>query len=86
MQTIGPFYAEFYQLAHRWASLNTDNFMLLNYEKLVARPEDNIRQLLDFCQLDWQEKCLHVEQNTAPVSTASKVQVRRPINTKSIGR
>jgi len=86
LQTIGRFYAEFYQLANRWESSNTDNFMLLNYESLVATPEQKIRELLEFCGLSWQEKCLHAEQNTAPVSTASKVQVREPINAKSIGR
>ena len=60
--------------------------MLLKYEDLVANPEQKIRQLLEFCGLSWQEKCLHAEQNTAPVSTASEVQVREPVKTKSIGR
>ena len=45
-----------------------------------------VKELIDFCGLPWQEKCLHVEKNEAPVSTASKVQVREPINSKSIGR
>ncbi len=85
LSTIGHFYAEFYQLAHRWAKLKPDNFMLLKYEDLVMQPQTHIQQLLAFCQLPWQEKCLHVEQNQAPVATASKVQVRQPINTHSIG-
>jgi len=86
LQSIGRFYAEFYQLANKWKNSNADNFMLLKYEDLVANPEQKIRQLLEFCGLSWQGKCLHAEQNTAPVSTASEVQVREPINTKSIGR
>ena len=75
LQSIGRFYAEFYQLANKWKNSNADNFMLLKYEDLVANPEQKIRQLLEFCGLSWQEKCLHAEQNTAPVSTASEVQV-----------
>ncbi|MFT4938919.1 MAG: tetratricopeptide (TPR) repeat protein [Paraglaciecola sp.] len=86
LMNIGYFYQEFYRLAHYWKDINEDNFKLLNYEQLVAEPENEIRALTDFCGLDWQEQCLHAEQNKAPVSTASKVQVREPINAKSIGR
>lgn len=83
---IGRFYAEFYRLGQYWQAKKTDNFLLLNYEHLVQHPQSQIQQLLQFCELDWQAQCLHVETNKAPVSTASKVQVREPINTSSIGR
>lgn len=84
--TTGRFYAEFYHLAHYFQQHTPENFMLLDYQQLVAEPEPQIRNLLEFCQLEWQAKCLQVEKNDAPVSTASKVQVREPINSKSIGR
>jgi tetratricopeptide (TPR) repeat protein len=80
------FYQQFYCLAVQWQQSQTENFYLLNYEQLVAQPEQQIKQLIRFCGLDWQEQCLHAERNTAPVSTASKVQVREPINSRSIGR
>lgn len=83
---IGRFYAEFYRLGQFWQEQQTDNFMLLNYEQLVKNPEQQIKQLLSFCELDWQAQCMQVENNTAPVSTASKMQVREPINQKSLGR
>lgn len=83
---IGRFYAEFYRLGQFWQAQQTDNFLLLSYEQLVQQPEQQIKKLLQFCQLDWQAQCLHVETNQAPVSTASKVQVREPINASSIGR
>jgi hypothetical protein len=84
--TTGRFYREFYNLVNDWQQLETDHLKILNYERLVADPDGEIRQLIDFCGLEWQEQCLHAEQNKAPVSTASKVQVREPINAKSIGR
>ncbi|MDN4502461.1 sulfotransferase [Alteromonadaceae bacterium BrNp21-10] len=86
LETISQFYRQFHQLAHATAQLGWDNFKLVNYEQLVSDPEQQVRELIDFCDLDWQQQCLHVEKNTAPVSTASKVQVREPINTQSIGR
>ena len=80
------FYAGFHQLALAWQQQHLPNFRLQRYEDLVREPEQQIRQLLQFRQLGWQDACLRSEQNQAPVSTASKVQVREAINTKSVGR
>lgn len=80
------FYAAFHQLALFWQQQNLANFRLQSYEELVQNPKQQITELLQFCDLSWQEACLHSEQNQAPVSTASKVQVREPLNTKSVGR
>jgi len=44
------------------------------------------RQLLDFCGLDWHERCLRFEENSAPVATASAVQVRAPMYRSSVQR
>ena len=85
LQSTGLFYEQFWCLAHRWQQLDNDNFLLLNYEKLVSDPENQIKQLVAFCDLDGQQQCLYAEKNQAPVSTASKVQVREPINTRAIG-
>lgn len=84
--TIGYFYREFYKLATHWQQIEDENIMVLNYEELVSNPTIQIPRLIDFCGLSWQDQCMHAERNTAPVSTASKVQVREPINTSSIGR
>ena len=88
----GRFYAGFYHWLNfyqrhlqRLASSN-NHFKLLNYQDLVNNPEREVKQLLSFCQLPFEQKCLHIEQNDAPVATASKVQVRSPINQKSVGR
>lgn len=86
LTTIGQFYTEFFELVNQYAQQNTANFMMLNYQELVAEPREKVTELLGFCDLEWQEQCLHAETNTAPVSTASKVQVREPINAKSIDR
>ena len=62
------------------------NFKIVSYENLVTHSESENREILDFCKLHRQPACLQVENNSAPLSTASKVRVREPINTKSIGR
>ena len=86
LESTGRFYKNFYSLVHHWQNLFPHNVRLQSYEELVTRPAEEIPALIDFCGLSWEAACLQVEKNKAPVSTASKVQVREAINTRSIGR
>ncbi|MGE6448584.1 tetratricopeptide repeat-containing sulfotransferase family protein [Pseudoalteromonas tetraodonis] len=79
------FYSRFYKLMQHFSALHS-NIKLVKYEELVAAPEQKIKELVSYCDLDWQPQCLDFHLNTAPVSTASKMQVRQPLNNKAIGR
>jgi tetratricopeptide (TPR) repeat protein len=85
LKTTAHYYIEFQKLTQLWLKLFPDNFYLVNYEALVSNPEVEARKLVEFCGLDWQEQCLHIDKNISPVATASAVQVRQPINNKSVG-
>ena len=81
------FYREFDSLMSHWrAHLPADRFREVAYEDIVQDQENQTRGLLEFCGLDWEEQCLRFHENTAAVSTASSVQVRRPLYSGSIGR
>jgi len=82
------FYHRQYQrvMAHYRRLLPVDRFMDLDYEKLVGNPATEIRSLLAFCGLSWDEACLSPEQNSRTVLTASAWQVRQPIYRSSTGR
>ena len=60
--------------------------MEIHYEDIVSDQENQTRKLLSFCGLKWDEACLRFHENTAPVDTASAVQVRTPLHSGSIGR
>ena len=49
-------------------------------ERLIDDPEGEIRALLDFVGLPFDEACLNFHANTRAVPTPSAQQVRRPIN------
>ena len=51
----------------------------INYEKLIKDPEDQIKKLLNFCNLSLEQDCLNFYKNKKNVSTASINQVRQPI-------
>jgi tetratricopeptide (TPR) repeat protein len=87
LEDTGRYYLLFDELITHWREhLPSDRFTEVHYEELVGDQEAQSRRLVEFCGLDWDPACLEFHRNTAPVATASSVQVRSPIYTTSIGR
>ena len=57
----------------------------LNYDSLVANPNEEIKSLISWLDWKWEDTYLSPHLNKRSVSTASNVQVRSPINSKSVG-
>ena len=49
------------------------------YEQMVAGTEGEVRRLLDYCGLPFEDACLRFYENSRAVRTASSQQVRQPI-------
>ena len=80
-------YRDYREAMARWRELlPSDRLLDVDYEELVGNPEPTIRRILEFCDLEWNEACLHPESNPRAVATPSIWQVRRPFNTRSVGR
>ena len=62
-----------------------NNIYALNYDELVSRPSEEIKSLIDWLGWKWNNLYLSPHLNNRKVSTRSNVQVRSPINTKSLG-
>ena len=56
----------------------------VTHEAMVADSEGEIRRLLDFVGLPFDERCLRFWENKRAVQTASSEQVRRPINADGV--
>ena len=69
-----------------WQQLPGCDFHTLRYESLVGDLEGNLRELLAFCDLPWQNACLEFHRRQGPVKTASSEQVRQPLFSSGIGR
>ena len=61
------------------------NIYDLDYDKLVNNPKDEIKSLISWLGWEWDDSYLTPHLNPRSVLTASNVQVRSPINSKSIG-
>lgn len=56
----------------------------LSYEKLINNPKLEIKELIKFCELDWQENCLHFYKNKKSIKTLSVAEARKPIYKTSL--
>jgi len=56
----------------------------LNYEKLINNPEEEIKNMLNFCELNWEKDCLNYNKKATPIKTVSATQARRPIYKTSL--
>lgn len=86
LMDIARYYARFDRLMALWREVLPGRILELGYEALVADQESGTRTLLAHCGLGWDEACLDFHHNTAPVSTPSAAQVRRPMYTDSVAR
>lgn len=68
------------------ATLPADRFLDLRYEDLVANQGARTRELVAFCGLAWDDRCLAFHENAAGVATPSARQVRTPMNAAAVGR
>jgi tetratricopeptide (TPR) repeat protein len=82
----GRYYVMFDRLMAFWREHMPGRILEIDYETVVDEQEASTHRLLDFCGLDWHDACLRFEQNQAPVSTASAVQVRSPMYRSALNR
>ena len=80
---------------HRWllellARLTRVNEVLpgfvlqINHDDVVADLEGQVRRLLDFCDLPFEEACLRYYETERNVRTPSSEQVRQPIFSEGV--
>lgn len=79
MNELAAFWRTFDRTSKFWRQVIPEYFLELVYEELVADPEPQIRRLLDFCGLEFDERCLRFHESGRMVRTASASQVREPI-------
>ena len=73
------------ELMEFWLGRFEKDIFILDNEELVKSQERVSKELIDFCEINWESKCLDFHKTKRQVRTASIEQVRTPINNKSIG-
>jgi len=82
---IGEYYLQYQRMMDHWAEVLPGRVLTLQYEEVVGDFESQVRRLLEFCDLPWEDACLRFYESDRPVRTPSAEQVRQPIYDRSVG-
>ncbi len=82
----GRYFILFDKLMRHWREAMPGAIHEISYEALVSDPERVSRDLLQHCDLPWEDQCLSFHERKTSVATPSAVQVRQQIYTSSVNR
>jgi tetratricopeptide (TPR) repeat protein len=82
---IGEYYLQYQRMMDHWHRVLPGRVLTVQYEEVVTDFEAQVRRLLEFCGLPWEDACLRFHESDRPVRTPSSEQVRQPIYDRSIG-
>jgi hypothetical protein len=86
MEHMGRYYADYVRLMQLVDELQPGKIHRVIYERMVEDTEGEVRRLLDYLGLPFDEACLNFHSNERSVRTISAEQVRRPINREGLDR
>ena len=71
-------------LMNFWKDYFPGGFLEVKYELLIENKENEIKRIIDYCDLTWEDQCLNFNKNKNPIKTVSVAQARSPIYKDSI--
>ena len=81
---LGAYYKCYSDLMHFWDTHLLNFIHEVKYEKIIENPDKEIKKILKFCDLSWEENCLLFYKNKTPIKTMSTSQARQPIYKDSV--
>ena len=87
LRELGRYYRAYEKVMAHWRNVLPPGVMLeVQYEEVVDNLEQQARQIIAHCGLEWDNACLEFYKAERPVRTISHAQVRQPIYRSSVGR
>jgi tetratricopeptide (TPR) repeat protein len=84
LEDLGHYYRDYVRLMAHMDDVLPGRIHRVCYEDLIAGLEGEVRRLLDYCGLPFEEQCLRFHETRRVVQTASSEQVRRPLYGESV--
>ena len=79
LREIGNYYRQYVRLMDHWDDVLPGFVLRVQHEDVVDDLEGQVRRLLDFCGLPFEQACVDYHETERSVYTPSADQVRRPI-------
>tara|TARA_B100000959_G_scaffold255027_1_gene287104 strand:- start:1145 stop:3175 length:2031 start_codon:yes stop_codon:yes gene_type:complete len=82
----GSYYNSYVKLMDHWNCVLPDKILRVNNEDIIEDLEGQVKRMLEFLELPYEEECISFYETDRSVRTASSEQVRRPINKEGMER
>ena len=84
LNEVLEYYNLYNDLMKHWNEVLPGFIYNIKYENLISDSENQIKKLINFCDLKWSDSCLDFHNNNRPIKTASDIQARSKIYNTSI--
>jgi predicted Zn-dependent protease len=79
LNNIGRYYCDYVSMMDHWDEVLPGKVLRVQYEDVVNDTESQIRRILDYCGLPFEQNCLEFYRTDRAIRTPSSEQVRQPI-------
>jgi tetratricopeptide (TPR) repeat protein len=79
LDAMGRYYSDYVRLMNHWDEVLPGYVLRVMHEDVVDDLETQVRRILDFCGLEFEQSCLQFHETKRNVRTPSSEQVRQPI-------
>ena len=80
LEQVGRYYRDYTTLMDHWDQVLPGHVLRVDHEDVLDDVEGQVRRMLDYLGLPFEEACVNFHESKRAVRTASSEQVRRPIN------
>jgi hypothetical protein len=85
LEEVGQYYADYVSLMTHWHDVLPGKILHVQHEDVLDDLEGQVRRMLDYLGLPFEQACLDFHNTRRAVRTASSAQVRQPLNRKGVG-
>ncbi|MHC4966008.1 MAG: tetratricopeptide repeat-containing sulfotransferase family protein [Planctomycetota bacterium] len=79
-------YRQYERLMRHWRAVLEQPILDVSYEQLIHDQAGVSRRIIEFCGLEWDDRCLRFHESGRVATTLSYDQVRRPLYASSVAR
>ncbi|NNE57991.1 MAG: tetratricopeptide repeat protein [Hellea sp.] len=79
LELVGQYYRDYVNLMDHWDDVLPGKILRVQYEDVVGNTEGQVRRVLEYLGLPFEQACVDFHKTKRSVRTASSEQVRQPI-------
>ena len=86
LEEIGRYYTGYVGLMMHWDRVLPGKILRVHYEDVIADVETQVKRILDYCELPFEQNCIDFHKTVRAIRTPSSEQVREKINTRGLAK